>query len=39
MRAHTGLLNPKYGVPGYYLDGQVESLGSAAKRFQPGAMG
>jgi NADPH:quinone reductase-like Zn-dependent oxidoreductase len=36
MRAYSGLLKPRYGVPGYDLAGQVEAVGSAVKRFQPG---
>src|SRR5439155_23544023 len=36
VRMYTGLLKPKYGVPGYDFAGQIEALGSDAKQFQPG---
>jgi NADPH:quinone reductase-like Zn-dependent oxidoreductase len=36
MRAYSGLLKPKYGVPGYDLAGKVEAIGSGVERFQPG---
>ena len=36
MRMYTGLLKPKWGVPGFDLAGQVEAVGSGAKQFQPG---
>ena len=36
MRMMTGLLRPKYGVPGFDLAGQVEAVGSGVKRFKPG---
>lgn len=36
MRIVTGLLRPKYGVPGFDLAGQVEAVGKSVKRFQPG---
>lgn len=36
VRIATGLLKPKYGVPGYDLAGQVEAIGRSVKLFQPG---
>jgi NADPH:quinone reductase-like Zn-dependent oxidoreductase len=36
MRIVSGLLKPKYGVPGFDLAGQVEAVGSKVKQFQPG---
>jgi NADPH:quinone reductase-like Zn-dependent oxidoreductase len=36
MRMYTGLLKPKWGVPGYDLAGQVEAVGGAVTCFQPG---
>ena len=36
MRMYTGLLKPKWGVPGYDLAGQVEAVGSGVTQFQPG---
>lgn len=36
MRIVTGLLRPKYGVPGFDMAGQVETVGKSVKRFQPG---
>ncbi len=36
MRMATGLLKPKYGVPGFDVAGQVEAVGNHVKRFQPG---
>jgi NADPH:quinone reductase-like Zn-dependent oxidoreductase len=32
----TGLLRPKYGVPGYDLAGRVEAVGGGVTRFKPG---
>jgi NADPH:quinone reductase-like Zn-dependent oxidoreductase len=32
----TGLLKPKYGVPGFDVAGQVEAIGKNVKQFQPG---
>ncbi len=36
VRMATGLLKPKYGVPGYDVAGRVEVVGNNVKRFQPG---
>ena len=36
MRLESGLLRPKYGVPGYDFAGQVEAVGSAVTHFGPG---
>ena len=36
MRLESGLLRPKYGVPGYDFAGQVEEVGAAATNFRPG---
>jgi NADPH:quinone reductase-like Zn-dependent oxidoreductase len=36
MRMYTGLLRPKWGVPGFDLAGQVEAVGNGTKQFQPG---
>jgi len=36
VRMVTGLLKPKYGVPGYDVAGRVEEVGCNVKRFQPG---
>jgi NADPH:quinone reductase-like Zn-dependent oxidoreductase len=36
MRLSTGLLKPKYGVPGYDAAGHVEAVGDDVKHFQPG---
>ncbi len=36
MRLVSGLLRPRYGVPGFDLAGQVEAVGKSVKRFQPG---
>jgi NADPH:quinone reductase-like Zn-dependent oxidoreductase len=36
VRMVTGLLKPKYGVPGFDLAGQVEAVGNNVKRFRPG---
>jgi NADPH:quinone reductase-like Zn-dependent oxidoreductase len=36
MRMVTGLLKPKYGVPGFDLAGQVDAVGNNVKQFQPG---
>lgn len=36
VRMATGLLRPRYGVPGFDLAGQVEAVGKSVKRFQPG---
>ncbi len=36
MRMVSGLLRPKYGVPGFDVAGQVEAVGSNVTRFQPG---
>ena len=35
MRLYTGLLKPKYGVPGFDLAGQVEAVGDKVKHFRP----
>ena len=36
MRIVTGLLKPKYGVPGFDVAGQVEAVGKKVTQFQPG---
>ncbi len=36
MRLYTGLLRPKFGVPGFDLAGIVKSTGPGVWRFQPG---
>jgi NADPH:quinone reductase-like Zn-dependent oxidoreductase len=36
MRLESGLLRPKYGVPGYDFAGRVEAVGSAVTHFGPG---
>jgi NADPH:quinone reductase-like Zn-dependent oxidoreductase len=36
MRLESGLLRPKYGVPGYELSGQVEAAGAGVTAFRPG---
>lgn len=36
IRMMTGLLKPKYGVPGFDLAGQVEAVGNDVKHFRPG---
>ena len=36
MRLESGLLRPKYGVPGYDFAGQVEAVGAGVKSFRPG---
>jgi NADPH:quinone reductase-like Zn-dependent oxidoreductase len=36
MRTATGLLSPKYGVPGFDFAGKIEAVGDKAMRFQPG---
>jgi NADPH:quinone reductase-like Zn-dependent oxidoreductase len=36
MRLATGLLHPKYGVPGYDLAGHVEATGPGVTRFKRG---
>jgi NADPH:quinone reductase-like Zn-dependent oxidoreductase len=35
-RMMTGLRRPKYGVPGFDVAGEVESIGRAVTRFAPG---
>ncbi|MCI0814109.1 MAG: NAD(P)-dependent alcohol dehydrogenase [Chloroflexi bacterium] len=36
MRLYSGLLKPKYGVPGYDVAGHVEAVGTDVKHFKPG---
>jgi NADPH:quinone reductase-like Zn-dependent oxidoreductase len=36
MRLASGLLRPRYGVPGFDLAGRVEAVGKGVKRFRPG---
>ena len=36
MRLESGLLRPKYGVPGYDFAGQVEAVGTGVTDFRPG---
>jgi len=36
VRMYTGLVKPKYGVPGYDFAGQVEAAGNGATQFKPG---
>lgn len=36
MRLATGLLKPKYGVPGFDVAGRVETVGASVTRFQAG---
>jgi NADPH:quinone reductase-like Zn-dependent oxidoreductase len=36
MRVVTGLLKPKYGVPGFDVAGRVEAVGTKVTRFRPG---
>jgi len=36
MRMVTGLLKPKYGVPGFDMAGQVEAVGNNVTQFRPG---
>ncbi len=36
MRLESGLLRPKYGVPGYDFAGQVEEFGTGVTNFRPG---
>lgn len=36
VRLMTGLRRPKYGVPGFDVAGQVESVGARVTRFRPG---
>jgi NADPH:quinone reductase-like Zn-dependent oxidoreductase len=36
MRMATGVLRPKYGVPGFDAAGIVEAVGNAVTRFRPG---
>ena len=36
MRIATGLLKPKYGVPGFDVAGTVEAVGNKVTRFKPG---
>ena len=36
MRMYTGLLKPKWGVPGFDLAGEVEAVGSGVTQFRPG---
>lgn len=35
MRMATGLLKPKYGIPGFDVAGQVEAVGSNVTQFRP----
>ena len=36
MRLATGLLKPKYGIPGFDVAGRVHSVGASVTRFKPG---
>ena len=36
MRMYTGLLKPKWGVPGFDLAGQVEAVGSGVEAVPAG---
>ena len=36
MRVATGILKPKYGVPGFDVSGTVEVVGKNVTRFKPG---
>lgn len=36
VRIVSGLFKPTYGVPGFDVAGEVESVGAAVTRFQPG---
>jgi NADPH:quinone reductase-like Zn-dependent oxidoreductase len=36
MRLVSGLLKPRYGVPGFDMAGKVEAVGKNVKRFRPG---
>jgi NADPH:quinone reductase-like Zn-dependent oxidoreductase len=36
MRAVTGLLEPKFGIPGFDFAGHVESVGAGVTQLQPG---
>ena len=36
MRLVTGLLKPKYGVPGFDVGGEVEAVGNNVTQFRPG---
>jgi NADPH:quinone reductase-like Zn-dependent oxidoreductase len=36
MRLASGLLRPKYGVPGFDVAGRVEAVGARVTRFMPG---
>jgi NADPH:quinone reductase-like Zn-dependent oxidoreductase len=36
MRLESGLLRPKYGVPGYDFAGQVEAVGAGVTNLRPG---
>jgi NADPH:quinone reductase-like Zn-dependent oxidoreductase len=36
VRTRTGLLRPKYGVPGFDLAGRIEAVGKRVWQFQPG---
>ena len=36
MRLVTGLLKPKYGVPGFDVAGEVEAVGNNVTQFRPG---